>query len=180
MAIHHMAFATRDADATHRFYTELMGFHLAKVVTGPTPQGGWARHLFYATGGRADEGMIAFWELHVPAIGDVRTAISRDLGLPDWVNHLAFTARTRDDLDAARRRWTDGGFEVLEIDHGFCVSIYVNDPNGILVEWCHDTRPLDETDAHEAAERRVGPPTDMDSPVDATVHPPTNSAPISG
>jgi catechol-2,3-dioxygenase len=37
----------------------------------------------------------------------------------------------------------------MEVDHGFCVSIYTVDPNGIMVEWCADTRPLDETDQRE-------------------------------
>src|SRR2546423_1140011 len=30
VAYHHVALATRDLDATHRFYTEVMGFELAK------------------------------------------------------------------------------------------------------------------------------------------------------
>ena len=61
MAFHHVAIATRDTEANHRFYTEATGFELAKVEVAKTPKGGWAKHLFYETG----EGqMIAFWELH--------------------------------------------------------------------------------------------------------------------
>jgi catechol-2,3-dioxygenase len=29
---------------------------------------------------------------------------------------------------------------VLEIDHDFCRSIYITDPNGNMVEFCHTTR----------------------------------------
>ncbi|MGZ8763011.1 MAG: VOC family protein, partial [Acidimicrobiia bacterium] len=57
MAFHHVALATRDLPATHAFYTDVMGFTLAKVEAAPTPGGGWARHAFYDTGA----GMIAFW-----------------------------------------------------------------------------------------------------------------------
>src|SRR2546421_509771 len=32
MAFHHVALATRDLEATHRFYTEAMGFELVKAV----------------------------------------------------------------------------------------------------------------------------------------------------
>ena len=46
MGVHHVAYATADLDATHRFYTEIMGFSLVKTVSAPTPQGGWAKHLF--------------------------------------------------------------------------------------------------------------------------------------
>ncbi|MFM2078795.1 MAG: hypothetical protein RJA49_2685, partial [Actinomycetota bacterium] len=31
MGFHHVALATHDPAATHRFYTEVMGFHLVKV-----------------------------------------------------------------------------------------------------------------------------------------------------
>ena len=62
MAYHHVALATRDLDATHRFYTEAMGFELVKSVVAPTRRpGGWAKHVFYDTGG---DGLIAFWDLH--------------------------------------------------------------------------------------------------------------------
>ena len=62
MGFHHVALATRDTAATHAFYTEVMGFRLAKVVASPTPDDtGWSKHFFYDTGSK---GMIAFWELH--------------------------------------------------------------------------------------------------------------------
>jgi catechol 2,3-dioxygenase-like lactoylglutathione lyase family enzyme len=148
MAFHHVAIASRDLAATHRFYTEAMGFELVKVVVGPTDTpGGWAKHVFYDTGGH---GMLAFWELHDDAIPtDFDPAISTGLGLPAWVNHLAFHAELAD-LGSHRDRWLDQGHDVMEIDHGFCVSIYTVDPNGVLVEWCADTRPLDDADRAEA------------------------------
>lgn len=142
MAFHHIALATRDLDATHRFYTEVMGFELAKAVVAPTPSGGWARHVFYDTG----DGMIAFWDLHDPKMADFDPAISTGLGLEAWVNHLAFAARDLDDIETRKQRWLDAGYDVVEIDHGFCVSVYANDPNGILVEWCTDTKPYTAED----------------------------------
>ena len=147
MAFHHLALATRDLRATHDFYTGAMGFTLVKTEITPTENpGGWARHVFYETGG---DGLMAFWELNDPALGDFDPAISTGAGLPAWVNHIAFHA-TPDTLPACRDRWLDHGIDVVEIDHGFCVSIYANDPNGILVEWCADTRELNEEDHLEA------------------------------
>ena len=59
MGFHHIALASRDLAATHRFYTEAMGFTLIKAVAAPTDKpDGWAKHLFYETGGN---GLIAFW-----------------------------------------------------------------------------------------------------------------------
>jgi catechol 2,3-dioxygenase-like lactoylglutathione lyase family enzyme len=147
MPFHHLALATRDMAATHRFYTEAMGFELAKVVVGPTEHdGGWAKHVFYDTGG---DGLIAFWEIHDDTIADFDPAISTALGLPIWMNHVAFDAPL-DELEARRNRWLDHGHDVMELDHGFCVSIYTTDPNGVLVEWCADVRQLDENDRADA------------------------------
>lgn len=144
MGFHHVAVACRDTAATHRFYTEAMGFELVKVVVAPTEHpGGWAKHLFYETGGN---GLIAFWELHDERVADdFDPAISTGMGLPIWVNHFAFDCPL-DELEARRNRMLDAGHDVMEIDHEFCVSIYTTDPNGILVEWCADTRPLDDAD----------------------------------
>ncbi|MEZ5321423.1 MAG: VOC family protein [Microthrixaceae bacterium] len=168
MAFHHVAFATPDMTTTHRFYTEAMGFELVKAVMAPTPQGGWAKHVFYDTGGN---GLLAFWDLHIDRIDVVRGAISTDLGLPDWVNHLAFDAPSAECLDDARGRWLDLGFDVVEIDHGFCHSMYTVDPNGILVEWCHDTRALtdDERD-RAAAVIDMAEPDRFDDPPQVTFH----------
>ncbi len=63
MGFHHVAIAVKDAKATHAFYTQAMGFKLAKVEVGEYPgvPGSWMKHFFYDTGG---DGMIAFWDLH--------------------------------------------------------------------------------------------------------------------
>src|SRR5205823_239194 len=69
---------------------------------------------------------------------------------PEWVNHLAFAAADLDDLEARKLRLLDGGNDVVEIDHGWCSSIYANDPNGIVIEFCTTTRALTEADRQEA------------------------------
>ncbi len=154
MAYHHVAVAVSDLAETHRFYTEVMGFELVKAVAAPTDApGGWAKHVFYATGelveGEAPE-LIAFWELHDERMATFDTAISTGLGLEPWVNHIAFNARDLDDIESRKKRWLDNGHDVVEIDHGFCVSIYTLDPSRILVEFCADTAPYTEADRQHA------------------------------
>jgi catechol 2,3-dioxygenase-like lactoylglutathione lyase family enzyme len=172
MGFHHVALATARLADTHEFYTRAMGFDLVKVVVNPTPEGGWAKHVFYSTddAGTGEAGMIAFWELH----GDypeVDGAMSRSVGLPDWVNHLAFHAVDEAHFEGCRKRWTDLGLDVIEVDHEFCRSIYTNDPNGTLVEWCLDTRPLDDADRARAAEALADPAPSFDPPpVDVIAH----------
>jgi catechol 2,3-dioxygenase-like lactoylglutathione lyase family enzyme len=159
MGFHHVALACRDTAATHHFYTELMGFELVKVNVAPTPgeHGGWAKHFFYATNTGADAnpssdpGMIAFWEIHDSEIGDrFPVDINESAGLPWWVNHLAFDAPTRADLDRHLQTWREHGHTVIEIDHDFCVSIYTRDPNNNMVEFCHTMRPFSATELANA------------------------------
>jgi len=149
MAFHHVAYGTRDLTATHEFYTRGMGFRLVKVVAAPTPgDRGWAKHVFYDTGNGQ---MIAFWDLHDPQIGDDWKADhAQSLGVPEWVNHVAFDAPTLDDLRARRQIWQESGIRVVEVDHEWCTSIYTTDPNGLLVEFCCTTRPFSAQEIAEA------------------------------
>jgi hypothetical protein len=40
---------------------------------------------------------------------------------------------------------------VIEIDHGWCTSIYANDPGGTLVEFCCTTRAFTPAEIADAA-----------------------------
>ena len=167
MGYHHIALATRDMEATHAFYTEAMGFELVKVVVAPTEnEGGWAKHLFYDTGG---DGLIAFWDLHDDGLPDFDPAISTGAGLPPWVNHIAFHADATTLADH-RQRWLDQGIDCMEIDHGFCVSIYAMDPNGTMVEWCADSRPLNDDDRRQALALLFDPAPELETPPVPTFH----------
>lgn len=154
MPYHHLAMATRDMRAVHRFYEEVMGFPLVKVEVARTPAKGWAKHFFYDTGGGE---LVAFWELHDATLRqDFPTGLSEAAGLPEWVNHLAFHAEDGDALERRALRWLEAGLDVLEIDHGWCRSVYTKDPNGTLVEFCTTTaafEPEDRTRALEALTR---------------------------
>ena len=162
MGFHHVAFATRDLAATDAFYRGVMGFELVKAIVAPTDgPGGWAKHVFYDTGGH---GMIAFWDLHDDRMNDFDPAISTGLGLQPWVNHLAFAASDLEDIAHRRDQWTDAGHDVFEIDHGFCVSIYTMDPNGILVEWCTDTKPYTEADKADALKKLLDTSPELEAP----------------
>jgi catechol 2,3-dioxygenase-like lactoylglutathione lyase family enzyme len=167
MAFHHVAIATRNLDETHRFYSEAMGFELVNVDVIPYMEHGWARHLFYDTGNGE---MLAIWDLHDEALPDFNPAISTGLGLPNFVNHIAFDAVDLDEIDARKDRWLAHGHDVVRIDHGWCVSIYANDPNGIMVEFCSTTRGLGPDDRRAAEDRllatapavnRTPPPTEF-------------------
>jgi len=148
MSYHHVAITTKDMQATHDFYTAAMGFELVRVEKAQMGKTAWAKHFFYDTGNGE---MLAVWELHDDAIDPGHpTSISEGLGLPRWTNHIAFGADDQVALDAARLRLNMAGHDVTEIDHDWCTSIYANDPNDILVEFCTTTKPFAEGDKERA------------------------------
>src|SRR2546423_14119596 len=108
--------------------------------------------------------MLAIWNLHDEQLPDFDPAISPGLGLPTFVNHIAFGGADLDDLDRRKDRWLANGHDVVRIDHGWGTSIYTNDPSGILVEVCTTTRVVPGADhraaagPRAAAPPRVGPP----------------------
>ena len=148
MSYHHVAIATKDMQATHKFYSAGMGFDLVRVEKAQSRPGAWAKHFFYDTGNGE---MMAFWELHDDSVPeDFPTEISTGLGLPVWTNHIAFGAESLTELASVRQRLQDAGHQVTEIDHHWCTSIYAMDPNGIMVEFCTTTRAFDAQDKARA------------------------------
>jgi|SRR5580698_904383 glyoxylase I family protein len=134
-ALHHMAFACRDLEETHAFYSGLLDLPLVHTET-ERHRGGYLKHIFYDLG---DGSCIAFFYLH--GVGEPETydtAISTGLGLPVWVNHMALRG-TPEMVEAVRARLAAQGRKpTLELDHGWSKSFYVTDPNGILIEFCVD------------------------------------------
>ncbi|MDT5292518.1 MAG: hypothetical protein QOF88_7407 [Mycobacterium sp.] len=158
MAFHHVAIATSNLDAAHRFYTEAMGFRLVHVEAGDAPEGdAWFRHVFYDTG---DGSLLALFDLHGDRYVGMDLAISRGLGLPNWVNHIAFGADDLAGLDAAQDRWLTHGLDVMRVDHGMTISIYTHDPDGNFIErsfWVHQPNAASAQQA-ESLLRDPNPP----------------------
>ena len=152
-SIDHVVILVEDLDAGIRQYRD-MGFTV--VPGGKHPRFTHNALVSFADGSYLE--LIAFWDFHDPDLPEGwRTAISEDLGLPLWANHLAFAADGLADLAARRKRWLDHGVDVLEIDHVWCTSIYATDPNGILVEFCTTTQPFGAEARAEAARLLADP-----------------------
>lgn len=138
-SLHHIALTCRDLGETHRFYAELLGFRLVHAEIQSDDEGGWLKHAFYDLG---DGGCLAFFELHgmgEPGPEELRTDISTGLGLPAWANHIAVRA-TAEQAAAVKERLEAAGRKVdMELDHGWCRSLYLRDPDGIVVEFTVDT-----------------------------------------
>ena len=121
--------------------------------------------------------MIAFWEIHDTEIGDdFPVDINTTAGLPWWVNHIAFDAPTLGRPPSSSRAWRSYGHHVLEVDHDFCISIYIRDPSGNMVEFCHTTRPFTPEETAESQRLLHDPNPAMNGHAKSTVHKPLAAA----
>lgn len=128
--LHHFAYRCRDAEETRRFYEDLLGLPLAHVIKADhVPSTGEYCpyvHIFFRM---RDGSYMAFFDL-----GDGAPAAPSP-NTPSWVNHIALTVDSREDLLDAKRRLEAAGVEVIGVtDHGFVHSIYFFDPNGLRLE----------------------------------------------
>lgn len=145
--IHHVAYRCRDARQTVQWYGQMlkMDFILAIAedrvpsTKAPDPY----MHVFLDAGGG---NVLAFFEL------PTQPPMGRDPNTPEWVQHIAFKVKDRDELLAFKAHLEAEGVDVLGVtDHGIFHSIYFFDPNGHRVELaCPDPeeeRQLRELDA---------------------------------
>lgn len=135
--IHHIAFGTQCTRATYEFYHEKLGMPLVHVENHRLKKG-FFRHFFFDMGGGQQ---LGFFELNdVGENPGYRTDPSTGLGMPLWVNHVSFKVKDKATWEAFRNRLKEKGVMMLaETDHDFCYSLYLIDPNMLMIEFTYDT-----------------------------------------
>lgn len=128
--VNHLALVTNDMDATVRFYRDVLGMELV-ATTGNDPDGPPYRHYFFSLGPGST---IAFFEWP-----DVELPPRKDSGIPAsgrHFDHVSIGLTADDEIDRLRQRIERHGYEVSDpVDHGLVRSIYLEDPNGISLEF---------------------------------------------
>lgn len=128
--IHHVAYRCKDAKETVEWYRDNlnMDFILA-IAEDEVPSTGEPdpyMHVFLDAG---NENVLAFFEL------PTQPEMGKDPNTPEWVQHIAFRVKDRDELIEFKDHLEDNGVEVLGVtDHSLFHSIYFFDPNGHRVE----------------------------------------------
>lgn len=153
---HHVAYACRDLRATTHFYEDLLGYPLVHTEVQAHGPDGEVRHIFFDLGDGAS--LAFFWFRNVGESPDWDAAVSTGNGLPVWVNHAAFSASPQRQEEVRRRMAAEGIEPTMELDHGWCRSLYFLDPNGIMVELCCDAPGFtpDPEEAHRLLDAPAG------------------------
>lgn len=143
--LHHHAYVVRDQEATRHFYEDVLGFPLTATWCEVENVRGSLRtycHTFFSL---ADGSALAFFQFADPGDAD-ELALDSSRSL----NHVALA--TDDTAQAAvARRLDDAGIPYRTIDHGYCRSLYVSDPDGLTVEFTVDGPNATELDERQRA-----------------------------
>lgn len=127
-----MAYVVKDPSATRWFYEDVLGLPLIATWSEVNEIGAFPNrqveycHVFF---GLADGSALAFFAF---ADDDVYEQISPRIR--NGFTHVAIAA-SREDQDKVKARLDAAGLSSYFIDHGYCLSLYVNDPDGMVVEF---------------------------------------------
>ncbi|SFM92183.1 VOC family protein [Variovorax sp. OV329] len=129
--LHHAAFRCKDAAATTRFYTGVLGLKFSHAITQEavpsTGQHCPHIHIFFEM---QDGSSIAFFECPT-APGEVKDMVS-----PAWIQHFAFQVDSEEVLRQAQAELEHLGVPVVgPVNHDdYVLSIYFADPSGHRLE----------------------------------------------
>ncbi len=150
--LHHNAWVVEDQERTRVFYEDILGFPLTQfwveeeALDGPGGGGlAFFSHAFY---GLEDGSALAFF-----SFADDKYREKFGSPLTEMFNHCALTVNdaTQEDL---RTRLTEAGIFNMTIDHGYCRSLYVTDPDGLRLEFAADSPDIENILAVQARTAR--------------------------
>ena len=155
--LHHNAFVTKDQEATRQFYEDVLGFPLMATWAEADELFGALRVYCHTFFGLADGSALAFFQFANEEDG----ALFDPELIPSPFRHIALKVDTEGQAEIERRlkeaNWKPESTYVLE--HGYCRSVYTEDPNGLLLEFTLDVPEAGELnaarakDAHETLAR---------------------------
>lgn len=152
--LNHIVLNVRDIEASHRFWTEMLGFRQVGEV--PPRLGGVQRGAMRFYSG------VRHGKMHHHDIALVDTP---DLAQPDGPNPIGHVAIALPDRESWLRQLaflqSRGVAFERRVEHGMTHSLYIRDPNGYSVELLYELpRETWEGDINAALNHYVALPTD--------------------
>lgn len=148
--LHHTAYVTADMEQTRRFYEEVIGLPLIATWSESDVLFGTLRTYCHTFFGLADGGALAFFQF---ANADDQAQFGPKMP-PSPFHHIALKVDAATQ-DAIQERIGTAGIrepQTYVLEHGYCRSLYVEDPNGMLVEFVVDHPDADKISAHRLAD----------------------------
>ncbi|OYQ24383.1 glyoxalase [Sandarakinorhabdus cyanobacteriorum] len=134
--LHHTAYVTKDLEATRAFYEDVIGLPLIATWTEADELFGKLRtycHVFFELN---DGSCLAFFQFADPAD---QAEFGPDIPSSPFI-HIALHV-DKDTQEALEARIKAAGITepaTYVLEHGYCRSVYVTDPNGMILEFTYD------------------------------------------
>jgi glyoxylase I family protein len=158
--LHHTAYVARDLGKTRAFYEDVLGFPLLATWCEQEELFGKERTYAHCFFGLADGSALAFFQFADPADqAEFGPALA-----PSPFRHVALNV-DKDAQAELERRITAAGIgepQTYVLEHGYCRSVYVVDPDEMIVEFTWDADHADQInamrlkDAHSELKRWLG------------------------
>jgi len=140
--LHHAAYMSSDLARTRWFYEDVIGLPLFATFREEAELQGRVRtycHCFFRL---ADDACLAFAQFSTEEdAADYRNAQAVSIAY-----HIALNC-TEAVQSAIRARLEAASYDVMFLDHGYCKSLYVTDPDGTHVEFTVDSAEIDTSAA---------------------------------
>jgi catechol 2,3-dioxygenase-like lactoylglutathione lyase family enzyme len=147
--LHHTAYVSKNLEATRHFYEDLIGLTLLATWCESDVLFGSERTYCHCFFGMADGSALAFFQFASPE--DQKLFGPKMPESPFHHVALNVTAEVQEGIEKRIRAagYTEPQMYVLE--HGYCRSLYVTDPDGMICEFT-----VDHPDAAKINAKRLG------------------------
>jgi len=143
--LHHTAYVTRDMEKTRRFYEEVIGLPLVATWSESDELFGEVRTYCHCFFGLADGSALAFFQFAKPSDQELFGP-----KMPHSPFHHIALAVDEETQRGIRQRIAAAGIrepKTFLLEHGYCTSLYVEDPNGMILEFTVDHPKAEEINA---------------------------------
>lgn len=135
--LHHTAYVTRDLEATRHFYEDVLGIPLIATWCEKDMLFGAERTYCHCFFGLGDGSALAFFQFADP---DDQKLFGPEMPESPF-HHIALhvDADTQAQIESRIRAAGYTEPETYTLEHGYCRSVYIKDPNGMILEFTYDT-----------------------------------------
>jgi glyoxylase I family protein len=158
--LHHTAYVSKNLEATRHFYEDLIGLPLLATWCESDMLFGSERTYCHCFFGLADGSALAFFQFANPE--DQKLFGPKMPESP--FHHVALNVST-EVQEGIEKRIRAAGYtepQMYVLEHGYCRSLYVVDPDGMICEFTVDHPDVEKinakrrTDAHTELKRWLG------------------------
>ena len=146
--LHHNAYVTSDMEAIRKFYEEIIGMPLISTWCEQTMLFGKERTYMHGFFDLGNGECLAFFQF---ADEDDQKEFGPEL-TPSGFRHIAMKVENKEAQNAIHNRLVAAGYkepEMYVLEHGYCNSLYVFDPSGLLIEFVVDHPDMEKINADQ-------------------------------